>query len=363
MPAVVAPQDDDRFVGEARLIERVEHFAELRVHVADGGVVAVDERALEVVGQHAVLRDVFVLAQLAAKLRRILRRSIRWRAALGQRKSGAVVEVPVFLRRAEREMRLQESHPDEKWRARALFRRAKSGDGFGCDLAVGVGVIGDIGGFVGRAAWKILRAFIGEVSLLAREPILRGALREQIRDALRLPVRHAPRSRVFGVPVADVENLPHRLRAPSIRDEVLRERHRIRRGFAEVRPEVVNAERRRAETRHQRVARRRAHRLVAIRAVEDHPTRREAVEVRRLHRFVAVAAKQRLQIIHADEQDVWPIRSAANQSAKEKEKCSFHGPRVVQESCGEVNASFLGRTWNESIGNHVAIVEIGPFFL
>ena len=45
VPAVVAPDDDDRVVGQAGFVERVEHAADLRVHEARAGQVGADEVA------------------------------------------------------------------------------------------------------------------------------------------------------------------------------------------------------------------------------------------------------------------------------------------------------------------------------
>ena len=45
MPAVVAPENDDRVLGEAVGVQRVEHTAALRIHVTDGRVVAADQVA------------------------------------------------------------------------------------------------------------------------------------------------------------------------------------------------------------------------------------------------------------------------------------------------------------------------------
>ena len=49
--AVVAGEDDDRVVGQAEPVERVDDAADLRVHEADAGVVCLPALAAEVVGQ------------------------------------------------------------------------------------------------------------------------------------------------------------------------------------------------------------------------------------------------------------------------------------------------------------------------
>ena len=54
--AVVAPEDDDGVLGEAGAVEFVEDPADLGVHVAEGGVVAVDELAGECLRRGGDLR-------------------------------------------------------------------------------------------------------------------------------------------------------------------------------------------------------------------------------------------------------------------------------------------------------------------
>jgi hypothetical protein len=53
--AVVAGEDDDRVVGQAQPVERVDHAADLRVHEADAGVVGLHALAAQVVGQLVLL--------------------------------------------------------------------------------------------------------------------------------------------------------------------------------------------------------------------------------------------------------------------------------------------------------------------
>src|SRR5678815_1289122 len=102
---------------------------------------------------------------------------------------------------------------------------------------------------------------------------------------------------------------------------MLRERHRIGRGFAEIRAEIVNAERRRTATGHQRVAGRRTDGLVAIRALEDDAASSESLKVGRLDRLVAVAAEHRLEVIDADQEDVGLFGGARWDAWDECDQC------------------------------------------
>ncbi len=73
---------------------------------------------------------------------------------------------------------------------------------------------------------------------------------------------------------------------------------------AEIRGEIVDAERAGAQAGHEGVARGRAYGLVAIGALHDDATRGEAVDMGRARERIAEAAEVRLQVIDADEQDV-----------------------------------------------------------
>ena len=59
---------------------------------------------------------------------------------------------------------------------------------------------------------------------------------------LGLPVRHAPRRRVFVVAVADVKDLAQRFGAIAVLLGVLRQRDGVGHGLAEVRAQIVDAQ-------------------------------------------------------------------------------------------------------------------------
>ena len=180
------------------------------------------------------------------------------------------------------------------------FAALQPANGFVRELAVGIGVVGHVGDFdTPRRAGSCLAPLghVGEAAPPRASVLPARVLRQRVGDDLGLPVRHAPRGGVLVVAVADVKDLAQRLGAVAVLLEVLRQRHRVRRGLAEVRAEIVDAERVRPQAGEQRVARRRADRLVAVGAFEQHAARREPVDVRRLRQLVAVAAERRLQIV------------------------------------------------------------------
>ena len=201
-------------------------------------------------------------------------------------------------------MRLEETDGEEERLARFRLRRLQAMNRFLRNLPIGISVVRHIGRFVRSATRQAPGVLIGEERFLTGESLVGPALGFHVGDRFLLKVRHTPRRRVFAVAVADVKNLSQRLGAVAVLLEILRQRHRVRRGLAEVRPEIVNAQRGRPHAGEQRIARRRAHGLIAIRALEHHAASREPVDIRRLHNLVAVAAEHGLQIIDRYEKDV-----------------------------------------------------------
>src|SRR5689334_18780517 len=112
---------------------------------------------------------------------------------------------------------------------------------------------------------------------------------QRIEDRFSSKVRHAPRRWIFMIPVANMENLPDSLRAITILHEILRERHRIGTSESEIRPQVIDPETGGAHPSHQRVSRRRANRLVAIRPLKEHSSFRQTVDIRRMNLLVPIA--------------------------------------------------------------------------
>lgn len=124
-------------------------------------------------------------------------------------------------------------------------------------------------------------------------------------------MRHAPGSRVFVIPVTNMEDLPQSLGTIAVLFEELRQSQRIRGGPAEVRSEIVDARGGGAQAGEQGIAGWSANGLVTVRPLEQHPARGEPVHAGGLDDPIAIAAEQGLEIIHADELDVGLGRNAA----------------------------------------------------
>ena len=152
VPAVVAPQDDDRVLVESVRLEGVEHLADLRVGVAGGGVIAVDELTLHRVVDGAGLRAPLVVAQLAPIGRRELGGALWRRAELGEFELRRIVEVPILLRCVERQVGPQEPDGDEERLVRLLGRSVEPLHRFDSDLAVRVRFVVDLGRLERRTA-------------------------------------------------------------------------------------------------------------------------------------------------------------------------------------------------------------------
>ena len=113
-PAMVAPQDDDGVVAQTKAIQFVEHLADLRVGIADRGVIAVLQLPGERVRHGAFLRRARISAQLIAVGERVGGRVFRV-IRIGRQLDGCrIVKVPIFLRRNKRQVGLREADRQEE---------------------------------------------------------------------------------------------------------------------------------------------------------------------------------------------------------------------------------------------------------
>src|SRR2546425_11764789 len=124
MPAMVTPKHDDCMCRQAELLQFFRYSAKLGIHVAHGGVIAMDERARLLVVERPGFRNVAVLTQLAPTGGRISGRPFRRRPQRRHTEMLTRIQVPIPLGRAERQMRFEEADRDEKWLAWPLLRRA-----------------------------------------------------------------------------------------------------------------------------------------------------------------------------------------------------------------------------------------------
>src|SRR5215510_10576942 len=135
--AVIAEEDDDRRVGQLKAVERVEHFAHLRVGERDAGVVSAHELATLLIGEAREGFPECAARQRLWQLRRAVRR------VLGELELFEWVEVEVLLRRVERIVRFVETEREEEWFIAPLFHQL---DGFTRDLSVGLVFVLALGG-------------------------------------------------------------------------------------------------------------------------------------------------------------------------------------------------------------------------
>ena len=233
MPAVVAPQHDDRVLRQTGLVESRDHSPQLGIHIADGGVVAVDQGTLRVVGNRPVGGHVLVVPQLTAELWSVAGSLLRRFAQRGERELGSVIHVPILLRRTEGEMRFEEADREKERLARPLFRGEQPRHRLISHATVSIDRILHVGRLIRRPTRQVGRAFVLEEGSLAR--LFGCVLFQRVTDALRLEMRDAPRRRVFGVAVTDVKEFAHRLGSIAVLFEVLRQRDRLGNDLAEIR--------------------------------------------------------------------------------------------------------------------------------
>ena len=113
---MVAPENDDGVVGEFQIVEGGHDAPDLRVDVARAGVVAVDEPALDVFGirLHRRLGHGEKGVDFAAAFHGGGHDALRGGFAGGHGQPGGIVEIPVFFRGGEGQMRAHEAHGEEE---------------------------------------------------------------------------------------------------------------------------------------------------------------------------------------------------------------------------------------------------------
>ena len=303
VPAVVAPEDDDRVVGEPEGVEFLEQPADLGVHETRRRVVAVHERALERLRQVAAFGDTSVVAEFVAELRGERRRGLRRHAGISQRQRGWIMEVPVAGRRTKRQVRLEKPRGQEEPLAR-LFEAAEPLDRSCRDSAIRIRFVGHVGPFEGGPLFEAVRVArsVGEERLLPRGR--RAGLRQDVFDRLLLHMRHAPRDRILAVAVADVKDLAQAVAGVAVLLEPLRQCLHSWCAEAEVGTEVVDAKRLRSQAGEHCVAGGRADGLHAVGPLEHGAPGCQPIDGRRFGMRVAVAAKRGLEVIDRDKEHV-----------------------------------------------------------
>ncbi len=288
--AMVGGDDDDGVVGQAGRRERFQQLAELAVDIADHGVVAVAGVADLLVGD-AVFVAVVELVHAAAERIAVGRRDIGHRRHVD---GGVVVARPVRARRQVGIVRLDEGDGQHE---RPLVAAA------GVIVEPANGLVADLLVIV-----PFKRAVVGAGLDHAQHVV------EPPVDLLRLLPRGRP-AEIAGIDVggdavlvamqlvgADEMHLAGKAGAITEPAQIVRVGRHGRRELGGV---VPGGDAARQLSRHQREARGRAERRIAIGAVEHHAALGERLQVRGLHERMTVS-RQRLRrhLVEHDEEDV-----------------------------------------------------------
>ena len=114
LPAMIAPQDNDRIIGQARLFQCIQHFADLGIHIADTSKISVADFTGIGVGkpflQRCLLFSQLIPVELSAIQQRRQMAPFRNIRRRRQRDGLFVIHIPIFLWSRERQVRLEESY-------------------------------------------------------------------------------------------------------------------------------------------------------------------------------------------------------------------------------------------------------------
>ena len=310
LPAVVAPENHNRVVREAQLLQLLQQPPDLRVDQADRRVIAVLEPSLLGFRQSALTRivrsrEIEIVAQLVHRVHGQRGRAARQKGIRRQRNLVAVIKLPVFAWRDKGQVR-----PDEA-------RRQKEGLILLRELTHGRQRL--IGNFAVRRATvrhvldlrrrrahasdgrRALAVGLHLFAIVSQRP---PAFRRPGRGLLRPVIRLVPRLRIGNRVVVD---FPVGDRVVAMLHELLRQRHDIGNGVAEISDQIPDLRRIGPQPRHDAGPRGIANRLLAVGAIKQNPARRKGVNVRRLDRLRAITSQLWTQVVHGDEKDIGAI--------------------------------------------------------
>lgn len=117
------------------------------------------------------------------------------------------------------------------------------------------------------------------------------------------------------IAVADVKDFSESFRAIAVLHEKLGQRHGVGIGGAKVGAEIVNTDAGGARAGQESVSGRGADRLIAVSALENNAALGEAVNIRSANGSFAITAEQRLQVIHANEENILAGRRDARDAS------------------------------------------------
>ena len=236
-------------------------------------------------------------------------------------------------------MRLDEAQRQKERTVGRSLRPAQPMDRLLSQSSVRIRIVWHVGRLVRRAAREQPRLgerYVAEERLFAGQVVRRAARGKRVGDHVGRPVRHTPGCGILVVAVADVEDLAERFRAISLPHGPLRQRHSLGRRAPEVRAEIVDARRSRPQSRQERVARRRADRLIRVGAFEHHTVPGQPIDMRRLRDRVAIRAERRFQIVDENQQNVGPLRRRHGRGpGRHDEERSQHDDDRAERALGQ----------------------------
>ena len=116
MPAMIAPEADDGVVGYSGLLQRLQQQIHLRIDIRDARRIAVEQFTLLGFRNGTDGGDSGVVPQFARVWNdlRLRRTAERRQLIRGKRKRSPIIQVPVFFRRNEGQVRFHKTHGKEE---------------------------------------------------------------------------------------------------------------------------------------------------------------------------------------------------------------------------------------------------------
>ncbi len=114
VPAVIAPEDHDGVVGQAESSNSSRKPTDIRIRIADAGIVAMDQLPVHGIRRLPLGRHIGVRSQFTEGVNRSLAASLGPSSLPRQANFVGTVQVPVLLGRDQWQMRLEETDGEEQ---------------------------------------------------------------------------------------------------------------------------------------------------------------------------------------------------------------------------------------------------------
>ena len=313
MPTMIAPDHDHGVVPDTRFVESLEHHSDLRIDITDAGIISMQEGLGQLRANRSLLGNTMAGAQLEGSMQPRSRPTLRALGLLSQFDFFTIIQIPIFFRGDEIEMRLFETEGQkERLLGFLLPMILQGGDGEPGAESIGIGMVGNVCRLVSRAMNKPARtclSILRQHLFLVRCPkflVLRQGIvtRQPLHLHRTTSVGGLPAPGMLVVRHSAMINLSTINRFVSMLDEMLGQGNDFGIQLPKIGCVLDHAYLIRSGACHQARPGRTANGLLTIGPVKAHAFLGKLVQVGGLDNSRAIATELRPQVINRNEQNV-----------------------------------------------------------